>query len=67
MALRLGVHPLKAACAEQGRQLQWLAIQLGVTPRRLSAIMLGDVPAPPDFYQRAAVILNVPVERITAP
>jgi predicted transcriptional regulator len=57
---------LDAELKRQGRKLQWLANQLGVSHHAIWRIRRGVSGAPMDFYSRAAAVLGVP-ERDIAP
>lgn len=60
-------RPIKEVCIERGLKITWLANQLGMTQPKLSHIILGTRAAPPNFFERVAGILNVPLERVLPP
>lgn len=54
--------PLTRELARQRLRRDWLAERLGVKPWTFSRIEGGHQAPPPDWYARAAAILNVPLQ-----
>jgi hypothetical protein len=63
MAKRID-SPLTRELNRQGRRRDWLAEQLGVQPWTFSRIEARSQNAPDGWYERAALLLGVPVDTI---
>lgn len=51
---------VEAILEARGSRKQWLAAKLGIKESAFSRYLAGNRPAPPDFYQRIADVLQVP-------
>lgn len=56
--------PLTRELARQRLRRDWLAERLGVRPWTFTRVEKGEQRAPEGWYERAADILGVPVDRI---
>jgi Helix-turn-helix domain len=58
---------IKQICDMRGVSYRWLAGQLGVLEQRFNHIEAGRLKAPPGYYERASVVLGVPVQLLRPP
>lgn len=56
---------LRGLLDRRGLRYDGFARRLGLSPSRLNHILAGRRPAPPSFYQMAALALGVEPEEIT--
>lgn len=56
---------LLAEIRRQGRRVNWVAEQMGVSTYAFWRYETGRSGAPTDWYERAAQVLGVPVEDVT--
>lgn len=59
-----GPITIKRVCDSKGVKYSWLAAQLGISRSHFDHIEAGRRNPPADYYERAARILQVPVEVI---